>query len=556
MLNQAVPSRIIYYRRIRMIPHSFKALYGAAPPFEQPQDAFSLLYRACLGQLSITAKEGIPDFLIISPPKTGTTWLAKHLASHPQIFIPPEKEVRYFDLLWRFHDLNWYAGKFRSAFDRVKGDASPQFAWLPDVAIEQVRKLNPDLKLLFLPRRLPDRAWSHTRHCFRYRESTFRNCTGSFESAPQAELVKDFLSDLSLTASDYVGIIRRWMCYFPLSQFHVRYFEDALATPESYLRDVFGFLGVSTDVDLASSDLRESINAGLSAPLPEWAESILANIYAARQVEAEAFLAETFGQKSPWPPLGQIDLDPLWLFDWNSWRIYFYRGWFHAIQSDHAPMQPDELRETLDSQIGVDVFRGASTGELLCRLAHDQSPADACLVRVLLDIQNANYVQLVDSYHGFNLVRYRGIVYGIRQSLGPLNIRDEDLRQRYTSEDVIIGETIGEVQARIDAIEAQRVVAELTSRLNVLQFGPAGDASVIQLIGSYRDFNLVRHRGQAYGLRQSLGPVDLHRTDEDLLKQYSSSELIIGDSLGEIRARIDMILLLDAYLQTEKATQS
>src|SRR6478735_11126174 len=41
-----------------------------------------------------------PDFLCIGAPKTGTTWLYKHLSRHPEIWIPPVKELHYFDRLF------------------------------------------------------------------------------------------------------------------------------------------------------------------------------------------------------------------------------------------------------------------------------------------------------------------------------------------------------------------------------------------------------------------------------------------------------------------------
>lgn len=523
-------------------------LYESLEVGQQPLDAFWSFYSSCLGQVAGDRKAGIPDFLFISPPKTGTTWLAKHLARHPQIFIPPEKEVRYFDLLWKLHDVNWYLHKFIEAAGSVKGDASPQYTWLPEGAIEQLQKLNPRLKVIFLARRLPDRAWSHARHCFRYRESTFRDSAGPFGSLPQRLIAKNLLSDLSLIASNYAGTLQRWMRRFPVSQFHVRYFEDAMATPDSYLRDVFRFLEVSEGVDLTLGDLREVVNAGLPAPFPEWAEPMLADIYADHQVEVEALLARTFGQTSPWPPLVRpADTIPLWLLDRpDGWRIYFYLGNFHAVRINRLSAHENGVPGLLvNGKEGVEVFRGMFLGELLGKIEQRHPAKDQHLIRLLLDLQNCDYVQIIDSYRAFNLVRYRTAIYGIRQSLGSVNIRDSGLCQ-YSPEDIIQGETIGEVRARIEAIELRRAVAELTARFNRLQFGPAGDPSVIQLVESYRGFNLVQYRGQSYGIRQSLGPVNMHTSDEDLRKQYSSADLIIGESLGEIRARIDAIQVLDS----------
>ena len=62
-----------------------------------------------------------PDFLVISPPKTGTTWLAANLRCHPQIFVPDIKEVKYFSSLLKWLDLEWYQSHFLAGSDRILG---------------------------------------------------------------------------------------------------------------------------------------------------------------------------------------------------------------------------------------------------------------------------------------------------------------------------------------------------------------------------------------------------------------------------------------------------
>ena len=37
-------------------------------------------------------------FIAIGPPKTGTTWLYKNLVNHPEVSLPRDKEIRYFEL--------------------------------------------------------------------------------------------------------------------------------------------------------------------------------------------------------------------------------------------------------------------------------------------------------------------------------------------------------------------------------------------------------------------------------------------------------------------------
>src|ERR1700693_6546256 len=42
-----------------------------------------------------------PDFLCVGAHKSGTTWLYRQLDSHPDFWMPPIKELHYFDQLSR-----------------------------------------------------------------------------------------------------------------------------------------------------------------------------------------------------------------------------------------------------------------------------------------------------------------------------------------------------------------------------------------------------------------------------------------------------------------------
>ena len=42
-----------------------------------------------------------PDFLCVGAQKGGTTWLYQQLDSHPDFWMPPVKELHYFDQLSR-----------------------------------------------------------------------------------------------------------------------------------------------------------------------------------------------------------------------------------------------------------------------------------------------------------------------------------------------------------------------------------------------------------------------------------------------------------------------
>jgi Sulfotransferase family len=57
-----------------------------------------------------------PDFYIIGPHKTGTTWLYEQLQMHPQIWSPIVKEVLYFSEFWIERDNSWILEHRRRAF--------------------------------------------------------------------------------------------------------------------------------------------------------------------------------------------------------------------------------------------------------------------------------------------------------------------------------------------------------------------------------------------------------------------------------------------------------
>ena len=400
-------------------------------------------YPGALMESSSDRLAGRPDFMVISPCKTGTSWLASHLGRHPEIFVPPGKEARFFDNYYRFHDLNWYLDIYAGALDRIKGDISPTYAWLPKYAIQLIRDLNPRLKLVILARRLPEQAWSHTRHCFRYRVSVFRHCTRSLGSLPDS-ILRYLLSDQSLSASDYPALIRRWMRYFPVSQFHVWYFEDAMERPAEYLMDLCRFLGADAEFDFAQANLHEKVFPGITLAAPNWTRSMLAQIYSARQSEAETYLKETFGLTSPWEPLPYPSVAaPVSLQEHsNGWRISFDEGRFRAVRGGELRREDygGDLLNQLDEQGG-----GSKDWE------------EARLTDILLGLHrdhDAPLFQLAERDRGFSIFHNRASVYAVRDTLGDVDlwIGDDLLEQRYAPQDLIIGPSDAEIKERIGSL--------------------------------------------------------------------------------------------------------
>ncbi len=49
--------------------------------------------------MSTEGKPRGPDFLVIGAQRAGTTWLHRVLRQHPALWLPPLKELHYFDSL-------------------------------------------------------------------------------------------------------------------------------------------------------------------------------------------------------------------------------------------------------------------------------------------------------------------------------------------------------------------------------------------------------------------------------------------------------------------------
>jgi len=97
-------------------------------------------------------RDNAPNFLVVAPPKTATTWVYEILSTDRRFFMP-EKECRYFSHFWREYPLASYYAQFQNPFGAVwRGEASPSYFILPSSVIATLRGELPDTKLIVLLR--------------------------------------------------------------------------------------------------------------------------------------------------------------------------------------------------------------------------------------------------------------------------------------------------------------------------------------------------------------------------------------------------------------------
>lgn len=189
------------------------------------------------------------DFLIIGAQKSGTTSLFKYLTRHPQIYMPPEKEVEFFHEDKKFaKGKEWYFQNYfgKANASMVKGEASTHYMMYSCVP-ERIHSVAPHAKLIALLRNPIDRAYSH------YRMAVRRGVEGrSFEDSIVEDIDRVKMSDKDVDHNhDYVffgeygRILRNYLNRFDKSQIKVVFTEDMLRQPTHVIQTIYRFLDVN-----------------------------------------------------------------------------------------------------------------------------------------------------------------------------------------------------------------------------------------------------------------------------------------------------------------------
>lgn len=183
------------------------------------------------------------DFLILGAEKSGTTWLADMLRQHPQVFIPPEKELFYFNE--RFFEspelpnynatqpLSWYLAHFDAARPgQLRGEASPAYLW-DQAAPARIAAHNPRIRLIALLRDPAERAFSQ------YLYYIQRGVSGRMTFEQALERRPDLL-----TRGLYAQQLQRYLDLFPREQLHIAFYDDLRSDNRAFLGTVQAFLGI------------------------------------------------------------------------------------------------------------------------------------------------------------------------------------------------------------------------------------------------------------------------------------------------------------------------
>lgn len=267
-----------------------------------------------------------PDFLYIGSPRTGSTWLYKNLEKHNGVWMPPIKEIHYFNekeldvgtslfhrafddscwlnRRWRrllkeflrqktrnpttitrqssqwhyryfFSDRSpdWYSTLFDQRGTRVSGDMTAGYSILSRSTINEIHDLMPNTKLISILRNPIDRSWSHALKRIRDRGQTL-------EEADEKDLWKYLRSDDCRRLGLYTQHLDNWKHYFPSSRLFVGFFEDIIEYPRELIEDIFDFLGLPPSQIRSDKNVFRKFNASMNnGRIPEKYLLFLAELF-------------------------------------------------------------------------------------------------------------------------------------------------------------------------------------------------------------------------------------------------------------------------------------
>ena len=217
-----------------------------------------------------------PDFFIVGAPKCGTSSLAYYLRQHPQIFMPKD-EVHFlsqdFQIARKVCTWEQYASLFESApTDSVIGEKSVSYIYSRR-ALEEIKKYNPNAKIIIILRNPIDMMYSLYLHLLRAGVETAK----SFEEALALEIYRlkgikipkgAFSTDLLFyrRLSHYYQYVKRYIIEFPSSQVFVIIFEDFFKDVRNNLKNVFRFLDVDPNYTLPHYPI-QNVGREVKSPL-------------------------------------------------------------------------------------------------------------------------------------------------------------------------------------------------------------------------------------------------------------------------------------------------
>ena len=207
----------------------------------------------------------LPHFFVIGAPKAGTTALHAALAGHPQLYLSPVKEPKYFlcddrpppnqggpgdahsALEWVW-DRRQYEALFAAApSGALRGESTPLYLADP-AAHQRIHSAVPDARLIVVLRDPVDRAYSNWAHLWADGLETIDDFVEACAEEPARRDAGWAPFWRYLETGLYGRQLLHLFTLFPRDQVHIIRYMELVDSPSATLDGVCRFLGVEEGV--------------------------------------------------------------------------------------------------------------------------------------------------------------------------------------------------------------------------------------------------------------------------------------------------------------------
>lgn len=191
------------------------------------------------------------DFIICGSQKSGTTALYYYLKQHPQICVPEQKELHYFDNENNFsnafkNNYEEYHSKFvASEQSIIFGEATPIYMYWYD-SPRRIWEYNSDIKLIVSLRDPIKRAYSHWNMEYKRGKEflSFSEAIKLERERCRAALPLQHRVFSYVDRGLYSHQLQRLLHFFPREQILFIKYEDFLINQTKTLYEIIDFLGI------------------------------------------------------------------------------------------------------------------------------------------------------------------------------------------------------------------------------------------------------------------------------------------------------------------------
>jgi hypothetical protein len=197
----------------------------------------------------------LPNFIGIGAARSGSTWIFRNLAKHPQIYLSRIKETHFFSQHYE-RGLEFYESFFELAGTaRAVGEVSPEYLHESSIVAPRIGKHLPNVKLIACLRNPVDRLYSK-----------YWNARGRFPHRKDLAFEQKLKEQPQLLREGrYVDHLARYFDHFPREQILILLYDDLEENPREFLATLYRFLEV--DDKFVTDFVEHRINAATAQRL-------------------------------------------------------------------------------------------------------------------------------------------------------------------------------------------------------------------------------------------------------------------------------------------------